>query len=127
MIDKATPPWLDILSNTTIEEAWQQMDARFANTRVVAQAALADYSAFTPKAKSKNEKLIEVAEHVNHIYSDLCAVGKGGELDKTENLILKVLETSLISSTKMNSPPRTGKSVSSGSSTTFSGTTGSIS
>ena len=62
------------------------------STEVVAQAALADYSAFTPKAKSKNERLIEVAEHVNRIYSDLCAVDKGGEMDKTENLILKVLE-----------------------------------
>ena len=92
MLDKSTPKWLDILSNATLEEAWQQMDARFANTRVVAQAALADYSAFVPKTKSKNERLIEVAEHVNRVYADLCAVGKGGEMDKTENLILKVLE-----------------------------------
>ena len=92
MLDRSTPKWLDILSNSTIDEAWQQLDARFANTRVVAQAALADYSAFVPKSRSKNDRLIEVAEHVNRVYSDLCAVDKGGELDQTENLILKVLE-----------------------------------
>ena len=92
MLQNATPAWLDVLANSTLDEVWEQLDARFASTRVVAEAALKDYSAFVPTRKSKNERLIEVAEHVNKVYRDLQSVGKGSEIDQTDHLILKVLD-----------------------------------
>ena len=92
MLNNATPSWLDVLSNSSLTEAWEQLDARFANTQVVAQAPLKDYKAFIPKAKGKNERLIKVAEHVNLIYTDLVSVDKGAEMDQTDHLILMVLD-----------------------------------
>ena len=92
MLQKNTPSNIDVLANNTLPEVWEQLDARFALTRVVSEAALMDYSAFIPTKKSKNERLIEDADHVNKVYGDLQRVGKGSEMDKTEHLILKVLK-----------------------------------
>ena len=92
MLQKSTPADVDILANNTLEDVWTQLDARYASVRVVSEAALKEYSAFVPTRKSKNEKLIEVADHVNKTYGDLQRVGKGKEMDQVEHLILKVLE-----------------------------------
>ena len=92
LLDKNTQDWLDISANANPEDAWQALDTRFANTRVVSQTAISEYTKFTPKSKNKHERLIEVAEHVQKTYTQLCSVGKGNEMDSSENLILHVLE-----------------------------------
>ncbi|MCP4114994.1 MAG: hypothetical protein GY737_06220, partial [Desulfobacteraceae bacterium] len=91
MLQHSTPDWLDVLSNSSLTEVWEQLDARFASTRVVSEAALKDYVAFIPTKKSKNERLIEISEHVSKTYRDLQSVGKEKEMDQVEHLILKVL------------------------------------
>ena len=91
MLQKSTPADVDILANNTLEDVWTQLDARYASVRVVSEAALKEYSAFVPTRKSKNEKLIEVADHVTKTYGDLQRVGKEKEMDQVEHLILKVL------------------------------------
>ena len=92
MLQKSTPADVDILANNSLEDVWTQLDARYASTRVVAEAALKEYSNFVPTRRTKNEKLIEVADHVNKTYGDLQRVGKSKEMDQVEHLILKVLE-----------------------------------
>ncbi|MCP4116050.1 MAG: hypothetical protein GY737_11720 [Desulfobacteraceae bacterium] len=92
MLQSSTPTWVDILSNSSLAEVWEQLDARFASTRVVSEAALKDYQNYVPAKKSKNERLIEVAEHVSRTYRDLQSVGKEQEMDQVEHLILKVLD-----------------------------------
>ena len=87
-----TPSHIDVLANNTLAEIWEQLDAHYASTRVVSEQTLADYSAFIPMEKSKNERLIEVANHVNKTHGDLLRVGKESEMEKTEHLILKVLK-----------------------------------
>ena len=91
MLQRATPDWIDVLSNSSLTEVWEQQDARFASVRVVSEAALKDYVNFVPTKKGKNERLIEVSEHVSKTYRDLQSVRKEKEMDQVEHLILKTL------------------------------------
>ena len=52
---------------------------------------ITNITTFVPTKKGKNERLIEVSEHVAKTYRDLESVGKEREMNQVEHLILKTL------------------------------------
>ena len=88
MLDQYTPSDVDLSSNVTQAECWEQLDNKYANPTVVCSHLMNEYLEWKPESRwSKSTVVLKVADLVNSFYKDLRAIDKQGELINGELLI----------------------------------------
>ena len=92
MLDKNTPKEIDLSNCTNISDCWDMLDARYANSALVASRIMDEIINFKLTASNDAQKLLELETKILNWRNNLKHVGEHEQLEKGKCLIMKLAE-----------------------------------
>ena len=74
-LQKRTPDEADLTNCTTVQDAWQKLDDKYACPVTVSSVLVDNFINLKLKAKGEASKLLEIENKLQTLYNDLLAVG----------------------------------------------------
>ena len=92
LLNEYTPKEIELKNCSTVEEAWQKLDSKYANAHLITTILVEDYVKFVPRGRTPEAKMVDMRDMLVKMEDDLTSVNSQNELATNTWIHCKVVK-----------------------------------